>query len=104
MKNKLYQLITILILVIQTGCLYGVRYDGPYRGKVVDEQTREPIEGVVVLGTWWVYHFSPAGGYSTYNDAREAVTDKNGEFEIPGKGLRIMSSLKPMHFIILMVS
>jgi len=97
----LLKLISILfILSLQIGCLYAIRYDGPYHGKVVDEQTREPIEGVVVLGSWWVYHFDVGGGHSTYHDAREVVTDKNGEFKIKGEGLRVFSSLKPMDFII----
>ncbi len=100
MKLKLLIAIVFVILPLQTGCLYAVRYDGTYRGRVVDQETREPIEGVVVLGTWSVYHFSPAGGYGTYYDAREAVTNKNGEFVIPGEGLRILSSLEPMSFTI----
>jgi hypothetical protein len=89
-----------LLAIFSSGCLYAVRYDGTYHGRVVDQETREPIQGVVVLGTWSVYHFSPAGGYHTYHNAREAVTDKNGEFSIPGEGLRILSSLEPMDFII----
>lgn len=92
--------IAMLILATNVGCLYAVRYDGDYHGKVVDEETREPIEGAVVLGTWAVYHFGVAGGYSTFYDAREAVTDKNGEFTISGQGLRIMSSVEPMYALI----
>ena len=100
MKKNLILLLILIILLLQTGCLYAVRYDGPYRGKVVDQVTREPLEGVVVLGTWSVYHFGLGGGYSTYYDARETVTGKNGEFVIQGEGLRILSSIKPMSFVI----
>jgi len=100
MKTKLKLLLILIILLLQTGCLYAVRYDGSYHGKVVDIETREPLEGVVVLGTWSVYHFDVGGGHSTYHDARETVTDKNGEFTISGEGLRILSSLQPMSFII----
>jgi hypothetical protein len=100
MKTKLNLFFILIILLFQTGCLYAIRYDGPYHGKVVDEQTREPIEGVVVLGSWWVYHFDVGGGHSTYHDAREVVTEKNGEFSIRGEGLRILSSLQPMEFLI----
>jgi len=82
------------------GCLYLARYDGPYHGKVVDQETRTPLEGVVVLGTWSVSHFDPGGGSSTYYDAHEVVTDKNGEFVIPGLGLRMLSSIKPMDFTV----
>ncbi len=100
MKTKLYLLILFVIPSLLTGCLYAVRYDGPYHGKVVDEQTREPIEGVVVLGWWNVHHFGLGGGYGEYYDARETVTDQRGEFIIPGKGLRVLSSLEPMRFVI----
>ena len=100
MNRKRVILVILIVLSFQTGCLYAVRYDGPYHGKVVDEQTREPIEGAVVLGQWGVYHFGVAGGYTTFYDAREAVTDKNGEFMIPGQGLRIMTSVGPMGALI----
>ena len=100
MRKKFYLLIALIILSLQAGCLYAVRHDGPYHGKVVDEQTREPIEGAVVLGWWRVYHFGLGGGYTTYHDSREAVTDKNGEFTIKGEGLRILSNLKPMGILV----
>ena len=100
MKTKLILWIIPIILSLQTGCLYAVRYDGSYRGKVVEQETREPIEGVVVLGQWSIYHFSPGGGSTTFFDAREAVTDMNGEFIIPGQGLRIMTSVGPMGVLV----
>jgi len=104
--KRIYLLIlsVALLSIFSTGCLYAVRYDGTYHGRVVDQETREPIEGVVVLGTWSVYHFDPGGGSHTYYDAREAVTDKNGEFTILGEGLRILSSLEPMNFMIFKAS
>jgi hypothetical protein len=97
--NKIL-LIGLLGLTLQTGCMYAIRYDGTYRGKVVDADTREPIEGVVVLGTWSELHPNPGGGYHTYYDARETVTDKDGGFSIKGQGLRIMSNLEPMGILI----
>lgn len=103
MKYKLINVVILVALSFQTGCLYAARYDGPYLGKVIDEQTREPIEGAAVLGTWSVLHADLAGGHHTYYDARETVTDKNGEFSIPGHGLRIMSSLEPMSVMIFKV-
>lgn len=81
-------------------CTYAIRYDGTYSGKVVDVETGTPIEGAVVLGTWYTVSHTVAGGVHSYYDARETVTDKNGEFSIPGMGLRIMSNLEPMHFLI----
>lgn len=54
---------------------------GPLQGKVLDAETREPVEGVVVLIEWRLIHFF-AG--STFYDAQETLTDKNGDFYIPG--------------------
>ncbi len=54
---------------------------GPYQGKVVDVDTKEPIEGAVVLVEWSQKHFF---GGSTLIDVQETLTDKNGEFYLPG--------------------
>lgn len=52
--------------------------DGPYKGKVIDLETGEPIEGAVVAGVWVLeFNFTP------FCDAKETVTDKNGEFILP---------------------
>lgn len=99
--KRLRMVVTVLLLSAATsGCMYAIRYDGTYRGRVVDAESREPIECAVALGTWSVLHPNAAGGYHTYYDAREAITDKNGEFSIPGQGLRIMSNLEPMSVFI----
>jgi len=100
MKRILLSILSLVTLTFNVGCLYAIRYDGPYHGKVVDQETRQPIEDVVVLGTWSVYHFNIAGGNHTDHDARETVTNKQGEFIIPGEGLRVLSSLEPMHVVI----
>ncbi|HEY5648458.1 MAG TPA: carboxypeptidase-like regulatory domain-containing protein, partial [Nitrospiria bacterium] len=50
------------------------------KAKVVDSETGEPIEGAVVVGQW--YTVRPR----EYLKITEAVTDKNGEFVIPGWG------------------
>ena len=49
--------------------------DGPYKGKVIDLETGEPIEGAVVAANWYLTH--------RFCDAKETVTDKNGEFILP---------------------
>lgn len=49
--------------------------DGPYKGKVIDLETGKPIEGSVVAGVWVLTH--------RFCDAKETVTDKNGEFILP---------------------
>lgn len=97
MKNFfLMAVVTIFGMLVISGCVYAARYDGPYHGKVIDADTGEPIEGVVILGVWKTAQFSPAGATHNFYDARETVTDKNGDFSIPGMGLRVLSNLEPM--------
>ena len=96
--KKTYLLITILLLM--TGCLYAVRYDATFKGRIIDADTGQPIEGVVVLGVWYLGYPSVAGVVHKYYDAKETVTDKKGEFKISGFGPRVMSNLEPMNVLI----
>jgi hypothetical protein len=98
--NRFLIIFIVLLLIVMDGCGYLARYDGPYKGKVVDADTGKPIEGVVVLGVWYKETPTPAGAVSSYYDARETVTDKNGEFEIPGMGLKVLSTVAPMNVLI----
>ena len=93
------KLIILSLILLFAGC-YPIRYDGPYKGRVIDAETGKPIEGVVVLGVWYKEIATPAGGVGSYYDADETATDKNGDFEIQGKGLRILSNIGPMHVLI----
>jgi hypothetical protein len=93
--KKSFLIVSILVLLINTSCLYAIRYDSDCRGEVIDTDTGEPIEGVVVLGVWYEGYMGAGGIVHKYYDARETVTDKNGEFSLPGLGARIMSNVEP---------
>lgn len=56
---------------------------GPFRGQVVDVETGQPIAGAVVLVVWWEAVPTPVQTNQKFYDAREAVTDANGRFEVP---------------------
>ena len=79
-------LITLLLLLIifpsSAGCAITHKY-GPYYGKVVEAETKEPIEEAAVLVVFYTEEYGPAGAITRYADALETVTDKNGEFRIP---------------------
>ena len=56
-----------------------------YRGKIIDAETQEPIEGAVVVAVYNTHTIigGPAGGYSSVIKVKETLTDKTGEFLIP---------------------
>jgi len=90
----------MVLLIFSAGCGYLVRYDGPYKGRVVDADTGKPMEGAVVLGVWYKELPSPGGTVGSYFDAQETVTDKKGDFEVHGMGLQIFSNVSEMHVLI----
>jgi hypothetical protein len=75
--NMLPGMATLLLVLILAGCA------GPWKGKILDVETKEPLEGAVVLAVWERVYRTPAGANSYFYEAKETVTDKAGEFEIP---------------------
>ncbi len=100
MKKCLLHVGVIIIVLICTSCASFCRIDGPYEGKVVDADTKQPLEGVVVLGVWNKVYPNVAGSTSEFFDSVELRTDNNGEFKIPGKGLLMFSNLDEMDVVI----
>lgn len=79
--------LAVAVIGIWIGLLWGtvspVRADGPYRGRVIDAETRAPIAGAVVVGIWERTIFT-VHSPSVFEDARETVTDADGWFELLG--------------------
>lgn len=88
------------IFLASTGCVSYGRVDGPYEGKVIDAQTGQSLEGAVVLGDWSKAHLGAGGASHTYYDSKEVLTDKNGEFSIPGLGMLLLSNIEEMDITI----
>jgi hypothetical protein len=78
MKNKIQLIIGLLLFCLTS--IACAQSDGPYRGKVVELETGNPIEGAVVAAEWTIEPFVHT---ERVCDAQETVTDKNGEFELP---------------------
>ena len=97
MTRTIQLILLVIVVVICAGCTSMLRIDGPYKGKVIDAETKQPVEGAVVHGTWYKVHL---GGAHEYYDSYEVLTDKNGEFKIPGKGLLVLSDIEDMTLII----
>ncbi len=72
----------ILFTLFISGCAIVHNYDS-YYGKIIDAETKEPLEGAAVLAVYYTQQYGPAGSVSHYLDAKETLTDKTGEFKIP---------------------
>jgi hypothetical protein len=51
---------------------------------MVDSETGQPITGAAVLVVWDMVIPTPVHDVHRFYDAREAVTDSGGRFEVPG--------------------
>lgn len=56
---------------------------GPWKGRIIDIETKEPLENAVVLAVWQRAYRTPAGDNTYFYEAKEVLTDKEGRFEIP---------------------
>ena len=79
MGNK-FTVITFLILcfISTTACA------ATFKGKVIDADTKQPIEGAVVVASWREARAGIAGEDTRLKDVKETLTDKNGEWVIKG--------------------
>lgn len=89
-KRKLLLLLMltpfIVFLAGVAGCIY---HKPPFQGQILDRDTKQPIEGAVVVAVYEKTHhgFEPL----THSfHVREALTDKEGKFRIPSYTSLIM--------------
>ena len=97
MKILTVSLLSLIIISSFSGCAMVHRY-GAFYGKVIDIETKEPLEGAAVLAIYYTESYGPAGAHTHYLDAQEAVTDKGGEFRIKpltAKTFRVLHSFDP---------
>ena len=75
-------ILRLLLIIILPILFYYVAIThrfGPYQGMVFDGETGEPIEGAVVLVSFYTeLHASPGGPVSRFVDAVEVLTDSKG--------------------------
>lgn len=79
-----------LLLLIGLGISVGIAFPrdaaaaGPWQAQIVDAETGQPLESVVVLA-YWIKYTSSWGGWAggEFFDAEEVVTGPDGRFVIP---------------------
>jgi hypothetical protein len=55
---------------------------GPYRGRVIDAKTKEPIRDVIVVAVWYYDLIGIGHSSKRFLDAIEVVTDSQGYFVV----------------------
>ncbi|MBN1363749.1 MAG: hypothetical protein JW976_02995 [Syntrophaceae bacterium] len=76
----------LIISLSQTSKATGLYSEPEFRGKVIDAETKQPIEGTVVVVLYYkrsVVSLNPGGPSSYVTKAKETLTDNKGEFYFP---------------------
>jgi len=76
--------ILLLLVLIVWGSIWSSAYAATFKGKVIDADTREPIEGAVVVAVWHEATATISGESTRLKNVEECLTDKNGEWSIEG--------------------
>ena len=71
-----------VLLLLCLNCSFAYA-GGPWKGKIIDVETKEPLDGAVILAVWERVYRTPSGPSSSFYEAREVVTNNAGGFEIP---------------------
>jgi hypothetical protein len=67
-----------------------------FKGKVIDADTKQPIEGAVVVASWGEERATPTGSTTDLHDVKEALTSQNGEWIIDGPKGRELGNLSAL--------
>jgi hypothetical protein len=96
---KAFFLSIVLFLGIYRAIAFGgdlFQYDQDILGKIVNFDTKEPMEGVVVSCIWFYNQFRlTEAPKKEFYDYFETLTDQAGSFRIPGKGVCVLRRIYP---------
>ncbi len=84
-KGILVVLAFVIIFAAPTFASSGwiIYRESAFKGKVIDTETKEPIEGAVVVAIYRIREYSFVESGAAVADVKEVLTDKYGEFNIP---------------------
>ena len=83
-KSVIFAAFTIGLLMVGPCCsLFNPAFaGGPYKGRVIDAETKQPLEGAAVLAVWDRIIPTIADRVDVFLDAEEVLTDSNGRFVV----------------------
>jgi hypothetical protein len=82
-QKRIAAIITVVVFLLM-GSSCGFAGDKTFKGRVTDADTKEPIEGAVVVAHWKEARGGLAGQDTRLKEVKETLTDKNGEWSIIG--------------------
>lgn len=86
MKTKSFIIAICVLVLFSAACEASMLfYHKPeFKGRVVDIDTKTPIEGAVVVAMYEKHTLNPpAGSYTNVIEVKETLTDNNGRFSFP---------------------
>jgi len=100
MYSVLKSILIGFLIIISMSLMISFSYAKTFKGRVIDADTKEPIEGAVVVAYWYKAIDTIAGESTTLEDVRECLTDKNGEWSISGPKGRPHGPIPPLSLFI----
>jgi hypothetical protein len=85
--NKPFRYIFIAVLILLWSMImipWVFAKDRTFHGKVIDVDTKEPIEGAVVVAYWLEARATVSGEDTRLKEVKETLTDKDGKWSITG--------------------
>lgn len=96
----LLMMICLILIFLKSESFAWLIFHKPeYKGKIIDAETQEPIEGVVVVTLYNTRSIIGGPGGQVYDriHLKEVMTDKNGEFQIPSYTTMMGPNSKERH-------
>jgi hypothetical protein len=99
---RLIAVCSCLVVVPSLACaqgwdLYIGHYRGPYRGQVIDADTRAPLVGAVVVARWTRDRIYPLHSLNEHYAVREVLTDSEGRFVIDARDVEENAPKRTRH-------
>lgn len=100
MKRNLLFVVLLGTASALPACATPLTYSAePIEAKVIDAETKQPLEGVIVTANWELRGGPSPGGSTAVGQlmVMETVTDKNGRFHFPAWGPKLRPPLTELH-------